>query len=61
MRTNTQEIIDATMIGVAERLLKFAREVEEGRSPDLGVVTTLHIIARGLVMATTNLHSDTLQ
>jgi hypothetical protein len=61
MRTSNKDIIDATMIGVAERLLKFAREVEEGKSPDLGAVITLHIVARSLVMATQHSNSDTLQ
>lgn len=51
-RPTTQEIIDATMMGVAERILVFANEIEVGKSPDLGSVRILRAVAQGLVMAT---------
>lgn len=46
------QIVDMTMIRVAETVLAFAVSIENGTRPDIGTVQTLKNLAKAIVEAT---------
>lgn len=53
MNEETQEIIDAMMLRMADVVIRIAKRIDSGDLTDCGTVSTLNILARAMVDATT--------